>query len=110
MARIALQDVVVVDDLGDLEGPVGGRHQLPRQLDSSARTVWDFGDGDDRKMAYATVLREARTRADLTQWLHADVLVDLWPVLYLPREVRRPWQDRHPVLAARGAGPHVPQV
>ena len=54
------------------------------------------------------MLLEATEAADLEQWLQHDELFVLWPELYLPRNVHAAWQREHPVLAAVGAGPHVP--
>lgn len=54
------------------------------------------------------VLAEAGSADDLATWLNRDALLEAWPSLYLPRLVRRAWEDRHPELAARGAGPDVP--
>ena len=55
------------------------------------------------------MLMEASTQEGLASWPDRDELVRVWPDLYLPRDIRAAWQARHPVLAAHGAGPHVPQ-
>jgi hypothetical protein len=104
----ALRTVNVVDDLDELRGPLAGCHRLPQHLDSSARHLYDFGDAQWRELAYRTVLMEASTDADLTDWLDKDTLLAMWPELYLPPFVRDAWQRRHPELARAGAGPHVP--
>jgi hypothetical protein len=49
------------------------------------------------------VLREAARPDDLTAFLDGGTLIGLWPTLYLPRGVRRAWEDRHPVLRAAAA-------
>lgn len=104
----ALRGIVVAANLDDLRGPIAGVHRLPLHLDSSAPTSYDFADPHRRALAYRTVLLEATSEDDLATWLDRDALVEMWPDLYLPRAVRRAWQDRHPRLAARGAGPGVP--
>ena len=54
-----------------------------------------------RRWYYETVLREASRPADLTAYLDADTLVGLWPDLYLPKGVRRAWEEQHPALRSQ---------
>jgi len=49
---------------------------------------------------YETVLREATTADELRTWLDCEILIKLWPELYVPRGVRLAWEERHPVLRA----------
>jgi hypothetical protein len=105
----ALRPVCVVADLDQLRGPVSGRFVLPLHLNASAPREFDFADARDRADAYQLVLLEAASDTDLTSWLVRAELERLWPELYLPRGVRRAWQDAHPSLARIGPGPHVPQ-
>jgi hypothetical protein len=49
---------------------------------------------------YQTVLREASQAEDLSAYLNAATLVSLWPDLYLPRGVRRAWEEQHQSLRA----------
>jgi hypothetical protein len=105
----ALRTVAVADDLNELRGPLTGRHRLPHHLDASARHLYDFADEQWRELAYRTVLMEAGSQTDLTEWLDKDALLALWPQLYLPPFVRQAWERRHPELAPAGARPHVPQ-
>ena len=49
---------------------------------------------------YEAVLREASRPEDLTSYLNGEVLVAVWPELYLPKGLRRAWEDRHPALRA----------
>lgn len=102
--------MVVPDDLDELRGPLTGSFLLPRHLDASARHVYDFADEQWRELAYRTVLMEAGTEADLTDWLDRDALLAMWRQLYLPPFVRRAWERRHPELARAGAEPHVPPL
>ena len=104
----ALRTVTVVGDLSKLNGPLEGTVRLPLHLDASARSWFDLSDEHRREVLYQLVLLEAASEADLEGWLDADELVRMWPNLYLPRVVRAAWEQRHPVLAGRGAGPHVP--
>jgi hypothetical protein len=105
----ALRTVVVPEELDALRGPLTGRYQLPHHLDASARHRYDFADEQWRELAYRTVLMEAGTEADVTDWLDKNALLALWPQLYLPPSVRQAWERRHPQLARAGARPHVPQ-
>jgi len=101
--------ITVAEDLDRLHGPTTGATSLPLAIEASHRTAYDFGDAHQRAEAYRVVLMEAVTQDDLVSWLDRDELVRVWPDLYLPRDIRAAWQARHPVLAARGTGPHVPQ-
>jgi len=105
----ALRAVVVADSLDDLHGPVRGKVRLPLHLDASARPVYDLDQDYFRQLVYRLVLLEASTVDDLKAWLDRDTLVQDWPTLYLPRVVRAAWEQRHPTLRRRGAGPHVPR-
>ena len=70
--------------------------------------MYDLDQDYFRRLVYRLVLLEAATVEDLAAWLDRDTLVRGWPELYLPRVVRAAWEERHPVLRERGAGPHVP--
>ena len=95
---------VVVPRLADLHGPAEGTVELPLWLNWSAPGhCFDLGDRDMRVWLYQTVLREASRVGDLTSYLNRDTLIALWPELYLPKPVRRAWEDRHAVLRATAA-------
>src|ERR1700722_14858903 len=91
--------VLVIDDLDNLRGPVTGLVELPLRLFWSLPDYrFDLDDPDLRLLYYQTVLREASRPADLTAYLDADSLVALWPDLYLPKGVRRAWEEQHQAL------------
>ena len=93
--------VLVIDDLADLRGPTAGTVELPLRLFwSMPDHRFDLDDRDMRLWYYQTVLREASRAEDLSTYLDAATLVSLWPDLYLPKGVRRAWQERHPSLHA----------
>jgi DNA invertase Pin-like site-specific DNA recombinase len=93
--------VLVIDDLADLRGPVAGLAELPLRLFwSLPGHQFDLADRDARLWYYQTVLREASRAGDLTRHLDAGTLIALWPELYLPRGVRRAWEERHQSLLA----------
>jgi DNA invertase Pin-like site-specific DNA recombinase len=93
--------VLVIDDLTDLRGPVTGSVELPLRLFwSLPGHQFDLSDPDMRLWYYQTVLREASRTEDLTRYLDGVALVSLWPQLYLPKGVRRAWEERHPSLRA----------
>ena len=49
---------------------------------------------------YKTVLNEASNVADLRTWLNAEVLIGLWPTLWLPPRLRQMWERKFPELVA----------
>jgi DNA invertase Pin-like site-specific DNA recombinase len=94
--------VLVIDDLDDLRGPVTGLVELPLRLFWSLPDYrFDLDDSDLRLLYYQTVLREASRPADLTACLDAGTLVALWPDLYLPKGVRRAWEEQHQALRSQ---------
>ncbi|BFU47227.1 hypothetical protein [Krasilnikovia sp. MM14-A1004] len=90
---------VVSDHLDDLRGPVTGKITLNRRLDWSGRAQYDLDNTRRIASMYETVLREATTVEDLTEWLDGPTLVRLWAGLVLPSQVRELWESQHPVLA-----------
>jgi hypothetical protein len=92
---------LVAADLSALRGPVSGVVELPHRLvwAPSPAGRFDLDDPYDRIRMYEIVLREAVQPAELRTWLDADLLVGLWPQLYLPRGVRQAWEAVHPGLA-----------
>jgi DNA invertase Pin-like site-specific DNA recombinase len=94
--------VLVIDDLADLRGPVTGLVELPLRLFWSLPDHrFDLDEPDLRRWYYETVLREATRPADLAAYLDGESLISIWPELYLPKGVRRGWEERHPALRAR---------
>lgn len=99
--------VLVITELSDLRGPAGGKIVLPSRLHREpAGQAFDLDEPWLLREAYQIVLTEATGALDLATWINAARLIEAWPDLYLPAEVRQAWQDVHPVLAAAGqAGP-----
>ena len=92
---------LVIDDLDDLRGPVSGLVELPLRLFWSLPDHrFDLDEPDVRRWYYETVLREATRPADLARYLDGETLAGLWPELYLPKGVRRAWEEHHPALRA----------
>jgi transcriptional regulator with XRE-family HTH domain len=95
---------LVVPDLADLRGPTAGTVELPLWLYWSQPDLrFDLDDPDIRQWMYEIVLREAGGVEDLTTYLDRDMLIALWPRLYLPKGVRHAWEDRHPALRSEVA-------
>jgi DNA invertase Pin-like site-specific DNA recombinase len=93
--------VLVIDDLADLLGPTTGSVELPLRLFWSLPDHrFDLDDPDMRLWYYQTVLREASRPADITTHLDGGTLVSIWPDLYVPKGVRRAWEEQHPALRA----------
>ncbi|MDI1463632.1 hypothetical protein QEZ54_21855 [Catellatospora sp. KI3] len=95
----------VAADLAELRGPTGGVVHLPHRLFWQPDRGVDLADTHLLTWFYETVLREARTSAELRMWLHGPTLVRLWPDLFLPRGVRRAWEERHPQLRTQVPSP-----
>jgi DNA invertase Pin-like site-specific DNA recombinase len=92
---------LVIDDLADLRGPVTGLIELPLRLFWSLPDHrFDLDEPDLRRWYYETVLREATRPGDLAAYLDGETLVGLWPELYLPKGVRRGWEEQHQALRA----------
>jgi DNA invertase Pin-like site-specific DNA recombinase len=92
---------LVIDDLADLRGPVTGLVELPLRLFWSLPDHrFDLDEPDLRRWYYETVLREATRPGDLADYLDGETLLSLWPELYLPKGVRRGWEEHHPALRA----------
>jgi hypothetical protein len=95
---------LVALDLADLRGPVTGSVELPLRLFwSGDDRAFDIGDPGTRQWIYETVLQQATRPEDLTSFLDGDTLIALWPKLFVPRGVRRAWEDAHPVLRSAAA-------
>jgi hypothetical protein len=95
---------VVAAELSGLRGPAAGIVELPLRLFWNPDRTFDLADPDLLRWMYENVLREAARPEDLHAYLNGELLVALWPDLFLPRGVRQAWEDRHPVLRA-GAVP-----
>jgi len=95
---------IVPDRLTDLVGPRSGIVTLPTSIDwAPTDHTYDLDDPDDRRWAYMRVVREATTITDLERLLDADLLIELWPSLFLPPQCRDAWERRFPELAKHAA-------
>jgi hypothetical protein len=95
---------IVITDLADLRGQVGGTVTLPLWLYwSTPSPAFDLGVPPMRRWLYEIVLREAARPEDLAGFLDGQTVIALWPELYLPKGVRQAWEEYHPVLRAAAA-------
>jgi hypothetical protein len=95
---------IVVRDLSSLRGPAGGTVVLPLRLYwSPPGRVFDLGKPHSLQGMYQFVLGEADNAEDLTAYLNADLLAAVWPDVFLPRGIRRAWEEQHPELRAGAA-------
>jgi transcriptional regulator with XRE-family HTH domain len=77
-----------------------GRVRLPLHLNwSQPDREFDLSDRRQRARVYEIVLREG-TGEDICAYIDGALLVDLWPDLVLPAQLRREWQPL--IDAARG--------
>ncbi|MGH3220516.1 MAG: hypothetical protein ACRDPY_17750 [Streptosporangiaceae bacterium] len=95
---------IVVTDLASLRGPAHGTVMLPLRLYwSPPGRVFDLDQPFMLQAMYQIVLGEAIRPEELTSYLNADMLVSVWPDLFLPKGVRQAWEEYHPVLRAAAA-------
>ena len=95
---------LVAAALPDLRGPASGVIELPPRLFWSAPDhTFDLSLRHDVLAAYESVLIEARTSADLAEFLNGDLLAGVWGDLHLPPSVRQAWEEAHPALRDRAA-------
>jgi hypothetical protein len=90
---------VVAARLADLHGPAHGLVDLPIWLFWHPDRTFDLDEPGMLSWMYRIVLREARSTEDFA-YLNGDLLIALWPDLYLPGGVRQAWEDQHPELHA----------
>jgi DNA invertase Pin-like site-specific DNA recombinase len=92
--------VLVIDDLGDLRGPVTGTVELPLQMFWYPNRTFNLDEPGIMRWVYQVVLREASRPAELAGYLNGDALTRLWPELRLPKGIRLAWEEHHPSLRA----------
>lgn len=98
-SRYASHRVYIVPaDLHELAGPTSGVVTLPIRLDWSEQRVYDVGDDSQLGLMYERVIREATHVDDLRVYLNGQVLIRLWPRLYLPLRARQAWEGRFRTL------------
>ena len=85
---------VVADSLDDLRGPARGEITLPNRLMWNRSRPFDLADADRHRSLIRIVLREARSREDLAEFVDRDGLVRLWPSLGLPETIAEAWEAR----------------
>lgn len=90
----AVRRYAVVAALEDLHGPTSGAVVLPKRLDWGPPRPFDLADRADVAVMYETVLRESRDQDDLSDFLDAELLVNVWQSLVLPTPARAAWESR----------------
>ena len=96
----------LVDDLAELRGPVNSVVELPLMLHWGPKRRYDLSSDGDRRSLYERVLNEALHPEQLHTYLNAELLLELWPRLWLPPQVRTLWEKQFPQLAStRPAAP-----
>ncbi len=88
----------MIADLAALRGPTSGIVELPLRLAWGANSTFDLSDSEVLRWLYQVVLREAVHEDELVSYLDGETLVAIWPALFLPKGVRRAWEDRHQAL------------
>jgi hypothetical protein len=96
----ARKQYVVAERLDDLRGQTEGTVNLPQHLDWSGKASYDLDRPARLASMYRTVLNEASSTDDLRAWIDGQLLVQLWPTLWLPPQLQRLWESRFPELAS----------
>lgn len=85
----------VPESLEELVGPVRGDIVLPTRLDwGPGRREYRLADPSESRLLYERVIREALRIEDLREYLNGGLLIELWPNLFLPPQVRALWEKR----------------
>ena len=93
----------VAASLSGLRGASGVLELPCRLFWSAADHTFDLSRRHDALAAYEAALSEARTAADLAEFLHGGLLSQLWGDLHLPGRIREAWEHAHPALRDRAA-------
>jgi len=91
---------VVPESLDELAGPTRGEVVLPARLDWGPMREYRLDDPVDARLLYERVIREALRVDDLRTFLNRDLLISLWPKLFLPAPVHVLWEQRFALLRA----------
>lgn len=103
-SRLLYADVrpyTVATALTDLDGPTFGKVELPSWIAWGPRRVYDLADCADQCRLYEIVLHEAADPTELATFVNGALLRELWPDLWLPRQLRERWEATFPELAHR---------
>jgi hypothetical protein len=90
----AAQPHVAPESLDELTGPTVGEVVLPTRLDWGPVRSYRLDDPADLRLLYERVIREALRIDDLRTFLNRELLISLWPTLFLPAPVRALWEQR----------------
>ncbi|MFT4189428.1 MAG: hypothetical protein QM621_12700 [Aeromicrobium sp.] len=88
----------VPSSLCDLHGPSSGTLDLPRSVHWGPRSAFDLDKEADLARAYNAIIREGRL-SDQRRLLNPRLLLRVWPLLTLPRECARRWEECFASLA-----------
>jgi hypothetical protein len=93
----AVRPHVLPASLDELAGPAVGEMVLPARLDWGPERSYSLTDLSDARLLYERVIREALNVEDLRAFLNRDLLLRLWPDLFLPAQVRSLWERAFPL-------------
>jgi hypothetical protein len=85
--------------LADLTGPTAGVIELPITIGWGPKRHYDLAEDADRRVVCEVVLQEAASTEEARRYVNGAALVEVWARLWLPRRVRRSWEERLPELA-----------
>jgi hypothetical protein len=90
--------VIVPSSLEDLCGPSSGVVELPVEVYWSGAPRFDLADPHEAAAMCDAVLDVAATVDVLAQYLNADLLRRVWPILSMDRTKRDAWEGQFPEL------------
>lgn len=102
----ARRPYVIVEDLRTLQGPTDCVVELPLRLDWAPKRSYYLAEDGDRRALYERTLTQALRAEDLQAFVNRSLLLELWPRLWLPQQVRDLWEGQFPQLAARRINIH----
>jgi hypothetical protein len=88
------------EHLVDLTGPTAGRIELPLSIDWGPKRSYDMAADADRRAVYEVVLQEAVNAVEIARYVNGAALVEVWPRLWLPQQVRQRWETRFAELTS----------
>lgn len=98
--HVLFEDIVPYDvpsSLDALAGPKRGRVELPLVVYWGPPRTFDVDDESDRASMYRAVIRVGRP-VDQEAFLNRDLLLRVWPTIWLPERCRSTWETAFPEL------------
>lgn len=98
--RVLYRDLIpyeTPESLDQLRGPRHGTIRLPLHIHWGPDPAADLDTPGGREKAYASIIQEGRS-IDQTELLNRDLLLEIWPDLWVARRCRQLWEAKFPEL------------